>query len=159
MTPTGNRDGRRRFAPSSWVRPELDDWIAALEGEVERSDGPPLLVAHSLGCLLVAHWATATTRRAAGAIFVAPPDPTEAVFPTEASGFASPPQWALSFPSLVIASTNDTYGSLTYARAMAAGWGSAFAEVGARGHLNSKSGLGDWPEGKQMVAAFEGTLG
>ncbi len=136
----------------------MDDWIAALEGEVGQSGGPPLLVAHSLGCLLVAHWAAGTTRQAAGAVFVAPPDPAEAVFPAEASGFASTPQRALSFPSLVIASTNDAYGSLIYARALATIWGSAFAEVGARGHLNGNSGLGDWPEGRQMVAAFEAIL-
>ncbi|KRB59212.1 hypothetical protein ASE04_26660 [Rhizobium sp. Root708] len=148
----------RRFEPSSWERPELDDWVAALESEVERSDTPPLLVAHSLGCLLVTHWAAGTTRRVAGAVFVAPPDPAETVFPAEASGFAFPQRRALSFPSLVIASTNDVYGSIAHARALAAGWGSVFTEVGARGHLNGKSGLGDWAEGREMVAAFEATL-
>ena len=47
----------RRFIPSSWDRPALEDWIEALDGEVGKSAKAPLIVAHSIACLLVAHWA------------------------------------------------------------------------------------------------------
>jgi len=47
----------RRFQPSSWDRPILTDWIAALERDIARSETPPILIAHSLACQLIAHWA------------------------------------------------------------------------------------------------------
>lgn len=148
----------RRFSPSSWDLPDLDDWIAALDRAVGRSKAEPLFVAHSLSCLLVAHWAQRTTHRASGALLVAPPDPRSAAFPPEAAGFADPPVAALPFPSLVIASSNDPYGSIDYARAKADDWDSQFVDIGARGHINGASGLGDWPEGRAVLAEFEAHL-
>lgn len=149
----------RRFSPSSWDEPALDDWIEALDRQVGKSAEAPLLVAHSLSCLLVAYWAGGTRHAAAGALLVAPPDPASAVFPVEAVHFSNPPTTALPFPSLVIASSDDPYGSLTYSRARADQWGSAFIDAGAHGHLNGSSGLGDWPEGRAALAAFEAGLG
>ncbi|OCJ14049.1 hypothetical protein A6U87_26500 [Rhizobium sp. AC44/96] len=149
----------RRFSPSSWDQPVLDDWIEALDREVGNLAEPPLLVAHSLSCLLVTHWAGQSRRVAAGALLVAPPDPTSSVFPGEAASFANPPMAALPFASLVVASSNDDYGSLAYARTCANQWGSAFLDVGAYGHLNSNSGLGDWPRGRAALTAFEASLG
>ena len=54
-----------RFWPASWDRPDLGDWIAALDRVVLAAPEPPLLVAHSIACLLVAHWAA--YRKGAGA--------------------------------------------------------------------------------------------
>ena len=34
---------------------------------------------------------------------------------------------------------------------MAQDWGSQVVMAGPRGHLNSESGLGDWPEGRQLL--------
>ncbi|MEA3177447.1 MAG: serine hydrolase [Gammaproteobacteria bacterium] len=48
------------FEPSSWDTPDLDDWAAALERAVRSTKHPPLLIAHSLACLLVAHWGATT---------------------------------------------------------------------------------------------------
>ncbi|MCS4093027.1 alpha/beta hydrolase [Rhizobium sp. BK176] len=148
----------QRFSPSSWDRPELDDWIAALDHAVAQSRAEPLLVAHSLSCLLVAHWAARSRYRAGGALLVAPPNPTSPAFPCEAAGFANPPDTALPFPSLVIASSDDPFGSLNYARTMANGWGSEFMEIGARGHINGESGLGVWPQGRAALASLEACL-
>jgi predicted alpha/beta hydrolase family esterase len=105
----------RRFSPSNWDLPDLDDWIAALDREIAMSAAPPLLVAHSLSCLLVAHWSARTDRTIAGALLVAPPDPASSAFPAQAGGFADPPTQALPFPSLIIASSNDPYGSIAHA--------------------------------------------
>ncbi|ABC89009.1 hypothetical protein RHE_CH00184 [Rhizobium etli CFN 42] len=42
----------RRFQSADWDKPDLADWLAALDRTVGASATPPLLVAHSLGCLL-----------------------------------------------------------------------------------------------------------
>ncbi|TIM38270.1 MAG: serine hydrolase family protein, partial [Mesorhizobium sp.] len=65
----------RRFMPASWELPDFDDWIAALETAVSEAKTPPVLVAHSLGCLLVAHWQRISGRDVSGAFLVAVPDP------------------------------------------------------------------------------------
>jgi len=148
----------RRFAPSSWDQPDLEDWIESLDRAVRQSRSEPLLVAHSLSCLLVAHWASQAKHRAGGAMLVAPPDPRSPAFPPEAAGFADPPATTLPFPSLIIASSNDPFGALAYARARAKDWGSAFMDIGAFGHINGSSGLGDWPEGRAAFAALEARL-
>lgn len=142
----------RRFSPSSWDAPRLDDWCAALERAVAQADAPPILVAHSLACLLVAHWSARSTAPVAGALLVAVPDPDSAQFPSvEAASFVDAPQQALRFPSMVVASSNDPYGSLAYQRDRAAAWGSRFANIGAYGHINAASGVGAWPAGRQLL--------
>lgn len=149
----------RRFAPRSWDTPNLDDWIAALDKAVETSREPPLLVAHSLACLLVAHWQARSARVIRGAFMVAVPDPEGKAFPKEAASFADPPSGRLRFPSLVIASSDDPYGTLDYVRSRADGWGSGLVELGALGHLNAGSGLGAWSEGLALFTAFAAGTG
>ncbi|OCP01694.1 MULTISPECIES: alpha/beta fold hydrolase [unclassified Ensifer] len=144
----------RRFKPSDWDRPDLEDWIAALDRAVAEAEAPPLLVAHSLACLLVAHWQKASTRAVAGAFLVAVPDPASGAFPPEAKGFAEVPDGRLRFPSLIVASSNDPFGSVEYAQERAAQWGSDFVEAGALGHINSKSRVDDWPEGRALFQIF-----
>lgn len=144
----------RRFKPSDWDRPDLEDWIAALDRAVTEAEAPPLLVAHSLACLLVAHWQKASARAVAGAFLVAVPDPASGLFPAEAKGFAEVPEGRLRFPSLIVASANDPFGSIGYAHARAVQWGSSIVEIGALGHINGKSGLGDWPEGHALFQSF-----
>lgn len=144
----------RRYKPSSWDRPELEDWIAALERAVGRSASPPLLVAHSLACLLVAHWQGISTLPVAGAFLAAVPDPRSEAFPQEARDFADPPAGQLRMPSLIVASSNDPYGTIDYQRERAEAWGSGLVEIGAAGHINGQSGLGDWPHGRNLLSAF-----
>lgn len=64
------------------------------------------------------------------------------------------PRRPLPFPSLVVASSDDPYAGIDFARSCARDWGSRLAEVGAHGHINSDSGLGDWPEGRALLAAL-----
>ena len=148
----------RRFQPASWDRPELTDWIAALDREISRSKTPPVLVVHSLACQLVAHWAASAQARILGAFLVSAPDPTGEVYLTEAPSFANPPRRRLPFPSLLIASTDDRFGSLDYATESAAVWGSELIDVGALGHINANSGIGDWPEGYALFGRFRAGL-
>lgn len=48
-------------------------WVAALEGAVAEAGRDVVLVTHSLGCLLVAHWARYPTHPVRGALLVAVP--------------------------------------------------------------------------------------
>jgi len=143
-----------RFAPSSWDRPELGDWIEALDHAVRDAGTPPLLVAHSLACLLVAHWQVRSTLPVAGAMLVAVPDPTGPAFPVEAASFASPPETRFRVPSLVVASSNDPHGTMTHSRRRAEQWGSRLIEAGDLGHINSSSGLGAWPAGRAILESL-----
>ena len=148
-----------RFRPDDWDQPTLGDWYDALERSVKAMPAPPLLVAHSLSCLLIAHWQSRSALPVAGALLVAVPDPASAVFPPEAASFASAPRTRFRFPSLIIASNNDPYAAPEYSRATANQWGSGLVEAGALGHINGASELGDWPEGLRLLAAFRAGLG
>ena len=108
--------------------------------------------------MAVAHWARdASPERLAqvrGALLVAPSDPEGPAYPDGPTGFAPVPLARLPFASIVVASTNDEYITLEQARRYADAWGSRFVDVGASGHLNSASGLGDWPDGRALLDAL-----
>jgi predicted alpha/beta hydrolase family esterase len=114
-------------------------------------DNDLVLAAHSLGCLLTAELARQAPAQALvkikGTLLVAPPDPEGEAFPQSAQGFYPAVATPLAFPSMVIASDNDAYGSIAYAQRCTAQWGSTFIDIGPRGHINSESGLGLWPQG------------
>ena len=150
----------KRIMPSSWDDPELEDWLRALDKALQGCGQPALLVAHSLGCLLVSFWAARnpSTTLIRGAFLVAPADPASEAFPAAASSFKRPPLNPLEFPSLVIASTNDPFASLEAAENFAARWGSDFVNIGPVGHINSDSKIGDWPTGQQLLESFKAQL-
>lgn len=148
----------RRFSPASWELPDFDNWVAALETAVSQATTPPVLIAHSLSCLLVAHWQTMSSRQIGGAFLVAVPDPASTVYPAYGKPFADTPRDPLRFPSLIVASTNDPYDPHGYARAKAGQWGSELHIAGPLGHINSDSGLGDWPEGMALLVAFVSSI-
>ena len=62
----------RASCRSDWLEPQRDDWTAALERAVGACAAPPVLAAHSLGCALVAHWASRTRWSAKGGLLVRP---------------------------------------------------------------------------------------
>lgn len=143
----------RRVAQRDWLEPVLDDWVAALERAVSACAEPPVLIAHSLGCVLVAHWVGRTAARAAGALLVAPVDlDAGANLADVIDSFRPVPLLPLSFPSIVVASDDDPYTTRERAEAFARAWGSRFICLERAGHINSDSGYGDWPEGRALLA-------
>jgi len=140
-----------RFEPPDWDRPVASEWVAALEAAVAAAPEPPVLVAHSLACLLVPMWAAQSTSPVAAAFMVAPVDPTSPEFPTAIEGFAQVPRDPLPFPSLVVGSLDDPYATVDFARGLAVDWGADFVVAGALGHINADSGLGDWPQGRELL--------
>jgi predicted alpha/beta hydrolase family esterase len=51
------RHGFQRVQQDDWTWPRRGDWMTRLEDTLLADDRPALLVAHSLGCHLVAAWA------------------------------------------------------------------------------------------------------
>lgn len=149
----------RRFQPADWDAPDLGDWLNALDRAVAQSKTPPILVAHSLACLLVAHWSPRSALPVAGAFLVSVPDPEGPAFPrADAASFVDPPRQPLRFPSLVVASGNDPYGPVAWQMGRAKDWGSRFVDVGEHGHINAASGLDAWPVGRDLLDDFVAEL-
>ncbi|GAA2031492.1 alpha/beta hydrolase [Agromyces tropicus] len=146
----------RRFAPSSWDEPDVDDWVAAIDRAIADAPTPPMVVAHSLGCLAVAEWAVRTdaaAARVAGVFLVAPPDPDAPAYPAGAAAFAIA-DGPLGVPAVVLASSDDPYAAPSRIASFAARWGAGLVELGERGHVNADSGLGEWPEGLRLLEDF-----
>ena len=152
--------GDVRVEQSDWMHPLRGDWMMRLDeaiGELEAAEDSPqvALVAHSLGCQLIAGWAAHSrkTARVRAALLVAPPDVEREEVRGVLHSFTPIVRQRLPFPSLAVISTDDPFCALDRARAMAIDWGSQVLEVRERGHLNSDSNLGDWPEGRQIGRA------
>ncbi|WP_417331376.1 RBBP9/YdeN family alpha/beta hydrolase [Halomonas cupida] len=145
------RASRTRVA--SWDEPERGDWVGALDRSIQCIGSPILLVAHSLGCITVAHWAARAeaSLRIAGALLVAPADVERGSVRRELSGFAPIPMNRLPFPSLVVGSTNDLAASAQRATDFAATWGSELVMLDDAGHLNLASGYRHWETGFSLL--------
>lgn len=144
----------QRVNLGNWDSPACDVWVQTLDVAVQACPSPPTLVAHSLACLLVAHWARHSTVVPKGAFLVGVPDPQSPSFPAPARGFVPVPMVPFSFRSLVVASANDPFGSLTHAKHCAIAWGSDFVDIGPAGHINADSGHGEWNEGYALLQRF-----
>lgn len=135
--------------------------VDAIDRALAMVRGPVLIVAHSAGAMMVAHWA----RRAGsahhniqGALLVAPADletPMPAGYPArevlDSHGWLPIPRTRLPFPSILAASSNDPLTRLERARAFAQDWGSRLVELGDVGHLNPASGHGHWPQAHELI--------
>ncbi len=145
--------GDRRVEQHDWMRPLRGDWSARLEEAVLAATGPLVLVAHSLGCLLVAAWASHSghTDKVIAALLVAPGDLERDDLRQMIPGWAPIVRQRLPFRAHLIAADNDPYCVADRSRALAADWGVPYTDAGPLGHLNSDSGLGDWPEGRALL--------
>jgi hypothetical protein len=127
------------------------EWVNSLELAIASCARPPVIVAHSLGCIAVAHWAATTRQPVEAALLVAPCDVDRSVLASRLRDFAPLPREKLDFPSLIAASTDDPYLDIEPARNLAHDWGSRLHLLGARGHINAASGFGPWPEGEALL--------
>ncbi len=152
-----------RIAPASWSEPELSDWVGSVQRAYDTArardeTGEVVLVAHSLGCWAAATWLSEAARAAPairGALLVAPPDPRGPAFPHRAAAsFLGLPIRPLPCPTLVVGSEDDPYCTAETAAGFAAAWQARWHLAGAGGHLNSASGLGDWPEGRRLLSTL-----
>ncbi len=146
-----------------WDRPDVEAWVAVLNRDIEGCRKPVVVLAHSLGCALLAHWAERVSRGRietpsppiAAAMLVAPGDVDRKVSEIAAvRSFVPLPRPRFCFPSIVVASTNDPYVAAERAEEFARGWGSEFVCVGAMGHISLDAGCGSWPRGMEILTDF-----
>lgn len=137
--------GSIRVIQRDWKDPHLPDWAGRVRREINRIPGRLFIAAHSFGVLAAVQAGQDHASRIAGALLVAPADPDK----FGVSDFL--PQKALSFPSVVVASTNDPWMRHERAAAWADVWGSDFVSLGDAGHINAEAGFGRWPEGLALL--------
>ncbi len=147
--------GYTRVAQHNWDRPLRGDWLAQLE-EAVLQHGPCVFVAHSLACIQVAAWAaySRNTHRVRGALLVAPGDVERVEMQQVLPGWSPIVRTRLPFASTLVVSRDDPYCSYMRASALALAWGSRLVDVGACGHINGESNLGDWPRGHALLEEF-----
>lgn len=147
--------GYGRVQQADWESPRRSDWLGALDAAVRDAAAPPVLVAHSLGCIVVAHWATGCAGRAAGALLVAPADVDMLADLIDGVQELAPvPTARLPFPATVVASRDDVYADFARAEGFARAWGATLVDAGHGGHLNAESGLGTWEIGHRALGAL-----
>jgi uncharacterized protein len=135
--------------------------VAAIERAASAIDGPIVLVAHSGGCVMVAHWARQTQRPVHAALLATPPDfeqPMPEGYPTidalQAGGWLPVPRARLPFASVVAASRDDPLGRYERIEQLASDWGSVVVDLGPVGHLNPNSGYGRWSRAESLIDAM-----
>jgi predicted alpha/beta hydrolase family esterase len=133
--------------------------VEALDRALRAIDGPVVLVAHSAGVMMVAHWAQLYRLPSIKGALLATPADVESAFPAgypdtatlRDHGWLPIPRRRLPFPSLLAASENDPLCAFARAQALARDWGSELLELGAVGHLNPAAGYGEWPQARELV--------
>ncbi|WP_320197765.1 alpha/beta hydrolase [Agrobacterium sp. rho-13.3] len=145
-------DRARLVDQDNWQCPVLDDWMRRFEHALAETDHA-YIVAHSLGCMLVANMARRPlAKKIKGALLVAPAHlgRVEALHPCIVS-FGEAPADPLPFPSVVVGSTNDPYMDVGNLGQAASGWGSDLVNLGSVGHINIASGFGRWQQGYGLL--------
>jgi len=138
-------------------------WVSALDRSIAAIEGPIVLVAHSAGVMMVAHWAGRHSRPIRGALLATPPDFDSALpegYPDpetlRAAGWLPTPRAPLPFPSIVAASRNDPLARVEKVAQLARDWGSRLFDAGEVGHLNPASGFGPWAASFARVGELVG---
>lgn len=153
-----------RVTQRDWHQPELSSWSERIGDTLARSSRHTLwvAVAHSFGCLALAHHLahqlarqatspsadgieTPTQARIVAALMVAPADPLKFGLSAEL------PRASLGLPLTVIGSEDDPWMPLERARDWAHTWGGGFVNLGRVGHINTESGFGPWPLARHKV--------
>jgi hypothetical protein len=113
-----------RVEQGDWLFPRRQDWVGRLADEILASRGERV-------------------------VLVAPADPERRA---QLADFAPVPHQRLPYRSILVASSNDPYCPVRLAGAYARAWGSEFLRLENAGHINVASGLGEWPQGLQLLA-------
>ena len=103
--------GYQRVEQADWEWPRRGDWMARLEEVLLAESEPVVLVAHSLGCQLIASWAehSKNTASVAAALLVAPPDTEAQQMPPQLHNWRPIRRGRLPFPSIAVISSDDPY--------------------------------------------------
>lgn len=151
-----------RVEQYDWLKPRREDWVGELQRMISAQDTPVILIAHSLGCITVAHWAQLapleSLRQVHGALLVAPADVERPNCPPALRNFAPIPQDLLPFPTQIVSSDNDPAVSSLRAMEMARHWGAEVGFLSQAGHINVKSGHQRWEQGFAYLYRLQNRL-
>jgi len=139
----------KRVIQRDWNTPDLDVWAIAIASAARAATAPPLIAAHSFGCLATIRAAVAHGAPIRAALFVAPADPNR----LDVGPLVS--RARLPFPSTVVGSTNDPWMKLVRAGDLATSWGSRLIGYPNAGHINAEAGYGPWPDGLRLLRQLE----
>jgi predicted alpha/beta hydrolase family esterase len=144
-----------RVEQQDWGNPDAAVWTETLDAAIRAREDKAVIIAHSLGCWTVIHWAALcadSKDRVQSALLVAPPDiALSAALPKTALDFNRHQKSRLPFPSILVGSENDPHMTLDRAQALARAIGSRFVNAGFVGHINIDSGHGPWPQGEILL--------
>jgi len=143
----------RRLPPPAGPAPDPARWQADLATCVDSARWPVLLIAHDVGCLVVAGLPVPLCGRVAGALLVAPTDVEHPATPPSLRGFAPIARRPLSFQSVLVAGDADPRCSAERARQLAADWGSRLVLAPQAAHFDDCEG-DSWPQGLKLLAAL-----
>lgn len=137
---------------ADWANPEAARWQQRLEEAVLVNPGA-IIVAHSLGTMLVARLAGSSVGSlVGGALLVAPADiERTSALHARTYEFGRIPTDPLPFPTQVVASRDDIYMTLDKAVSLAKNWQAPLVDAGYVGHINVASGFGRWVEGYELA--------
>lgn len=140
---------------ADWANP-TERWMARLEDAL-KAYPRSVLVAHSLGAILVARLAgRRSADLVAGALLVAPADiERTSIVQQRTYDFGRMPIGRLPFPSIVVGSRDDVYMDFALVRRLASDWGGQFVDLGYAGHINVASGFGRWTAGYELAASLQ----
>jgi predicted alpha/beta hydrolase family esterase len=138
-----------RVEQDDWTQPDLERWSQRIAAVLAQAPGVPhVAVAHSFGCLALAHHLAQAGRSPRrddepggiqGALLVAPAEPERFRL-----GERLPPQ-PLGVTATLLASETDPWMAADSARRWARAWGCAFVSLGDAGHINADAGFGPLP--------------
>jgi len=147
-----------RVDQENWDEPDCGTWIDKIESELENLNYSGLiLIGHSIGCMAIVKWYEKFGHEIKGALLVAPSDSERDNYPSYITGFVPIPDKRLPFPTIVVASDNDHVTEIERSREFAKNWGSKLVIIENAGHIEPKSGFGDWPEGLELIKELENT--
>lgn len=141
--------GFSRIEQKDWENPDFFQWAESLQQSVDitAKNSDVVLVAHSLGCYLVAKSFPLIKNIVRGVLLVAPPDLGAGIIEKNLSSFSLSSLKELEIPGCLVYSADDPYASAAYSEKFGRALGLKLINVGMRGHINSDSHLGDWDEG------------
>ena len=144
--------GYTRVEQHSWDFPLRGDWMIQLE-EAVLANPNAILVAHSLGCILVGAWAAHSLQahRVKAALLVAPADVERPEMQHMLHSWSPIVRERLPFKSVVAASRNDPFCTFMRASVLAHQWGSHLVDCGMSGHINAEANVGEWPAGFALL--------
>jgi len=123
--------------------PQLRAWLDALEAELAAIGEPPVVVCHSLACILWLHHVAEGGRPAERVLLVAPP--SRAGVPEELASFFPVPRVELMGNARLVCSDNDPYCPEGAATLYGVPLSVPVDLIPGGGHLNPEAGYGPWP--------------